>query len=125
MRTLGAIAAVMLHAAAQNIDSPAGNWTMEGGTAYREGVISYDGTADAIDSARFYYANLADGQTFCENPTPDTAAATPVQFNGIWIVCDCANKIVGYQNPEIYRTTSGGPLPRREYRPSFAGRGLQ
>ncbi len=90
---------------------------LAGGGPYREGVTAYDGSADSWGRARFFYANLADGNNFCTKVVPDTASATPLMFNDVWIVCDCANNILGFPNMDKSSSTGGMISPLWKWSP--------
>lgn len=86
-------------------------WTMEGGSGFREGVVSYDGAADTTETARYFYYSLNEGITNCSKNTPDTASGTPVYYNGVWIVGDCENNMVGFMSAErTPATVKGGKM---------------
>ena len=86
-------------------------WVMEGGSAWREGAVEYDGAADARGAARFFYYSLNEGFPDCSKNTPDTASATPVSFNGVWIVGDCLNQLVGFASPDGLPAPGGKLAP--------------
>ena len=82
---------------------------MEGGNVWREGSVEYDGFADARGAARFFYYSLNEGAAVCSKNVPDTASGTPVSFNGVWIIGDCSQKLLGFVYPDKL-TASGGKL---------------
>lgn len=112
-------AACLALAAAQDPDvtAPPGNWTQEAGGSYREGATAYNGIADSWGQARFFYYSLSDGSTYCDKPQPDTASATPVLYNDVWVVCDCTNNIMGFQNPDKISAAGGQLAPIWRWQP--------
>ena len=86
-------------------------WVMEGGSAWREGAVEYDGAADARGAARFFYYSLNEGFPDCSKTLPDTASATPVSFNGVWIVGDCLSQLVAFASPDGLPAPGGRLVP--------------
>ncbi len=84
-------------------------WSMEGGSAFREGVVEYEGYADARGNARFFYYSLNEGFPDCSKNSPDTASSTPVAYGGVWIIGDCMNNLLGFRYAD-YSSASGGQL---------------
>ena len=84
---------------------------MEGGTQYREGVVEYDGLADSRGAARYFYYSLNEGFENCAKSSPDTASATPVAYDGVWIVGDCENNLLGFKSPDGSAAAGGKLTP--------------
>ena len=88
-------------------------WTMEGGTQYRESAVAYNGLANRRGAARYWFYSLNENVLGCDKSVPETASATPVSYESMWIVGTCTNELVFFANPELGSLPSGMLTPLR------------